>query len=258
MLIIGRDFHTRYQQIAMAGAPDVDFTSGSFFSLILMRRRAIQPSYFPIQPRNSTIQCFLIYFQIKPTLPLPMVAPSPRPKSQARFSSTRRSTRLSTQTQEPSNFPRHLRHVAPPIPCALTRLRILPVTTGVCPLRPLCSALRVLCVTLFPSFERSSTLTPLPLITSLQPQQFHTITHSFAQRESTISSVLNTFRTLLMSIGGGTPQASSLKRGPRCSFPCAGRKTVRRSAPQPPQLQMRPSPSPAAARVRSTPIGIRR
>jgi hypothetical protein len=62
MLIIGCDFHTHYQQIAMAGAPDVDFTSGSFFSLILMRRRAIQPSYFPIQPRNSTIQCFLIYF----------------------------------------------------------------------------------------------------------------------------------------------------------------------------------------------------
>ena len=144
---------------------------------------------------------------------------------------------------------------------ALSRLRILPVATGVCPPRPLCSALRALCVTLFPSFERSSTLTPLPLITSLQPQQFHTITHSFAQRESTISSVLNTFRTLLMSIGGGTPQLAlrrvCFKRGRRYSFPCAGRKTVHRSAPQPPQLPMRPLPHPAAARARSGPNGIR-
>ncbi len=35
----------------------------------------------------------------------------------------------------------------------LSSFRILPVATGVCPLRPLCSALRALCVVLFPSFE---------------------------------------------------------------------------------------------------------
>ncbi len=45
----------------------------------------------PIQPRNSTVRCFLIYFQVKHALPFPMVAPVPAQKSQARSSSTRRS-----------------------------------------------------------------------------------------------------------------------------------------------------------------------
>ncbi len=52
-------------------------------------------------------------------------------------------------------------------------------------------------------------------------------------------------------------QASLLKRGPRYSFPCAGRKTSRRSAPRRHQPQTRPSLRPAAARVRSAPNGIR-
>jgi hypothetical protein len=39
-------------------------------------------------------------------------------------------------------------------------------------------------------------LTPLFPITSLQPQQFHSITHSFAQRHAAIPPIFNGFRTL--------------------------------------------------------------
>src|SRR5258708_16943473 len=53
---------------------------------------------------------------------------------------------------------------------------------------------------------RTDRLTPFPLITSLQPQHFHTIAHSFAQRRSVIPSISNSFRTLLMLTGGGTPR----------------------------------------------------
>ena len=51
--------------------------------------------------------------------------------------------------------------------------------------------------TFFP-FNRS---TPLLPITSLQPQQFHAITHSFAQRSAAIPPVLNDFRTLSIATG---------------------------------------------------------
>src|ERR1700693_4783531 len=46
---------------------------------------------------------------------------------------------------------------------------------------------------LFPVFEPS---TPLLPITSLQPQQFQGITHSFAQRRAPIPPIFNGFRTL--------------------------------------------------------------
>ncbi len=111
--------------------------------------------------------------------------------------------------------PQHFRaELLPPSQCATWRLYPLCPHSiahtcrrhGVYyPLRSLYSALRALCVTLFPSSSGSSMLTPLLLITSLQPQQFHTITHSFAQRESAIPSIFNSFHTLLMLIGGGTP-----------------------------------------------------
>src|SRR6267143_5369321 len=48
------------------------------------------------------------------------------------------------------------------------------------------------------SINRPSPFLP---ITSLQPQHYHAITHSFAQRRSTISSVLNSFRTLSIATG---------------------------------------------------------
>ena len=69
------------------------------------------------------------------------------------------------------------------------------------PLRPLCSALRALCVELFPCIERSNIATPLPPITSLQPLQFHAVTHSFAQRRTNIPTILNSLRTLSIVTG---------------------------------------------------------
>ena len=83
----------------------------------------------------------------------------------------------------------------------LSRSQQLPHTSlrhGVYPLRPLCSGLSDLCVALFPVFERS---TPLLPITSLQPQQFHAITHSFAQRHAAIPPIFNGFRTLSIATG---------------------------------------------------------
>ena len=56
-----------------------------------------------------------------------------------------------------------------------------------------CSGLSDLCAALFPVSECS---TPLLPITSLQPQQFHAITHSFAQRRAAIPPIFNGFRTL--------------------------------------------------------------
>jgi len=44
-------------------------------------------------------------------------------------------------------------------------------------------------------------LTPLLFITSIQPQYFHAITHSFAQRQSTIPPNINSFRTLPVTTG---------------------------------------------------------
>src|SRR5467141_4238510 len=73
------------------------------------------------------------------------------------------------------------------------------------PMRPLftlsfegCSGLSDFCVALFPVFERS---TPLLPIISLQPQQFHAITHSFAQRRRAIPPIFNGFRTLSIATG---------------------------------------------------------
>src|SRR6266404_5950040 len=57
---------------------------------------------------------------------------------------------------------------------------------------------------------RTDRLTPFPLITSLQPQHFHTIAHSFAQRRSLIPSISNSFRTLLMLTGGWYPSRRSV------------------------------------------------
>src|SRR5713101_2311985 len=50
---------------------------------------------------------------------------------------------------------------------------------------------------------RTKRLNPFLLITSLQTQQFHAITHSFAQRRAAIHFIIKSLRTLLLSIGGG-------------------------------------------------------
>jgi len=49
-----------------------------------------------------------------------------------------------------------------------------------------------------------NTSTPFLPITSLQLQHLQAVTHSFAQRRWTISSVFNNFRTLSVVMGGGT------------------------------------------------------
>src|SRR6266404_3610846 len=50
--------------------------------------------------------------------------------------------------------------------------------------------------------KRASSFLP---ITSVQTQQFHVITHSFAQRRDTIPSIFSSFRTLSVATGVGTP-----------------------------------------------------
>src|SRR6266478_5543295 len=44
-------------------------------------------------------------------------------------------------------------------------------------------------------------LSPFPPITSLQPQHYHEIAHSFAPRQPAIPSILNNFRTLSVTTG---------------------------------------------------------
>ena len=51
------------------------------------------------------------------------------------------------------------------------------------------------------SLEHPLVPSPFPPITSLQPLQFHAITHSFAQRRSAIPSVLNSLRSLSIAMG---------------------------------------------------------
>src|SRR6266436_8491517 len=50
-------------------------------------------------------------------------------------------------------------------------------------------------------------------ITSLQVEHYHADTHSFAQRRSAISSVLNGLRHSLYRHGGGTPRSPSDDQG---------------------------------------------
>ena len=64
-----------------------------------------------------------------------------------------------------------------------------------------------------------STPTPLLLITSLQPLYFHAITHSFAQRRTNISTILNSLRTLSITTGV-VPPATAVFRTP-CPLCCA-------------------------------------
>jgi hypothetical protein len=76
---------------------------------------------------------------------------------------------------------------------------------------------------LFPVFERS---TPLLPITSLQPRQFHAITHSFAQRRAAIPPIFNGFRTLSIATGVYPPTFPSGPRRlsalvPRWQIPCS-------------------------------------
>jgi hypothetical protein len=43
----------------------------------------------------------------------------------------------------------------------------------------------------------------------MQPQQFHALTHSFAQRRLAISFIFSKFRTLSIATGVGTPSVAN-------------------------------------------------
>jgi hypothetical protein len=87
-----------------------------------------------------------------------------------------------------SNLPPRLRAAAHRRPLLTPPLPTTPSVPSV--LRPQ----RSLCCAFF-------RLTPLLPITSLQPQQFHAITHSFAQRRAAIPFTFNGFRTLSIATG---------------------------------------------------------
>ena len=106
-----------------------------------------------------------------------------------------------------------------PVPAQIAKLGL--------PLQPLCSALRALCVELFPCIERSNIASPLLPITSLQPLQFHTITHSLAQRRTNIRPILNSLRTLSIVTGVYPlrPRSSALRARCVALFPTNPRYT---------------------------------
>src|SRR6266403_6324638 len=71
-------------------------------------------------------------------------------------------------------------------------------------------------------FSRRNLTSRFLLITSLQPERFHAITHSFPQRRSAIYCIFNSFRTLFIAIGVGTPAPlTSVQESKVCSLlPC--------------------------------------
>ena len=82
---------------------------------------------------------------------------------------------------------------------------------------------------------------PLFPITSLQDKRFHEVTHSFAQRRTTIYPILNSFRTLSIATGvvplGGanistsTSTSSATRREPRIARMRCSQHSVRPDAP---------------------------
>jgi len=86
-----------------------------------------------------------------------------------------------------------------PVPAQISKLRPrLPGLPAAVRRRRLLATHYSLPTLFFPAFKHS---TPLVPIRSLQPQQFHAITHSFAQRRAAIPPVLNGFRTLSIATG---------------------------------------------------------
>jgi len=83
-----------------------------------------------------------------------------------------------------------------PVPAHISKLR--PRVPAAALRRPLLTTHHSLPTLFFPVFKRS---TPLLPIASLQPQQFHAITHSFAQRRAAIPPIFNGFRTLSIATG---------------------------------------------------------
>ena len=80
----------------------------------------------------------------------------------------------------------------------------------------------------FQTFPPSDVATPFLPITSLQAQQFHAITHSFAQRQRNISFASNALRTLSIATGVAPPRPSGESRRRIVRGRCCLRRLWRR------------------------------
>jgi hypothetical protein len=98
----------------------------------------------------------------------------------------------------------------------------------------LCFQNHLRCPLVFRCADQTSTpdaLSPLPLITSLQTQQLHTITHSFAQRCQAIPPVFNRFRTLSIATGVVPPCTATNGRPMAAKVPVFRVRTRRSARP---------------------------
>ncbi len=71
-----------------------------------------------------------------------------------------------------------------------------------------------------PMLARTSHPSPFPPITSMQPPHYHEITHSFAQRQPSIPSIFNSFRTLSIATEVVSPSLSKSRGVSFCGL-CA-------------------------------------
>ena len=134
-------------------------------------------------------------------------------------------------------FRRHMRHVAPLYPVTSVDCAYFLSPRG-CTYPPTGHPLRV-------SDSPRLRQTQFAACPPWRALCFHILTNCFSRN-------LFLFTTIHIAGGwGGFP--FSFKLGRRCSSPCAGRKTVPRSAPLPRLRPTRPSPLQAAARALSAP-----
>src|SRR5258707_795992 len=139
-----------------------------------------------VQPRNSAFQ---FTSKLNPRYPS-LSSPTSRPKS--RSCATARPLAPCGSTHYPpltAHFPLvtpHLLHVAS-ISLPFSAASVYFLSPQGCTPRQ--------------TYGSSETPTLLLPITSLQPQQFHAITHSFAQRRAAIPPILNSFHTLSVATG---------------------------------------------------------
>ena len=80
----------------------------------------------------------------------------------------------------------------------------------------------------FQAFPPSDAATPFLPIISLQTQQFHAVTHSFAQRQPNISIAFSPLRTLSIATGVAPPRPSGESRRRRVRGRCCLRRLWRR------------------------------
>jgi len=165
-----------------------------FFSGTLSSARPRSLHLIAVRPRNSTIRCLLLYFSNTPALPFTMVARVPAQVSTPRLRLTPAARRRSLPLETASHS-QHTLFLAPLCFHILTNcfsrnpfvLTTIPIVRG--------------CVVQTFDLHACKPVSHLFLITSLQTQQFHAITHSFMQRRTNIPTILNSLRTLSVATG---------------------------------------------------------